>query len=382
MREKSWIFFILLLLSYVLCLVLVWRPASARTLVLFSLAAAVLLSLELLLAVLGRYNFIQTILLLAVMIMLYFKFGANMMPVYSMILAILSEKYFGYKHAYYPAATLTALLLLISAPRTQLTLLTVFLTAITFIIIYITNRMDVIRTASKNKSLEITQLRKNLADQKRATRAMEETVKLKERNRIAARIHDDLGHGISGSILLLEGAMLVMDKQPEDAKKTISYATDHLRSSVDDIRKSLREERSTREEAGLAELKAELARLSSHHTSVETTLQTEGAVDEIPPPVWYCIHENTKEAITNLLKHSHATKFTVSIKNQNKLLLVELKDNGKVNHYKSGIGLQNMEERCGRHNGSCYFQGNSNGFKITMVFKGGGIRHDENTFSR
>ena len=44
------------------------------------------------------------------------------------------------------------------------------------------------------------------------------TSQLQERNNIAQEIHDKLGHSISGSLMQLEAAKLIMDKDSNQSK--------------------------------------------------------------------------------------------------------------------------------------------------------------------
>jgi len=112
--------------------------------------------------------------------------------------------------------------------------------------------------AIEQKANQAEDLRELLDGQRCMAKRMEHVSRLEERNRLAARIHDEIGHGMSGSILLLEGADSVMDADPAKAKETMRRVTETLRESVDEIRKVLREERSEGAEVSLAKLRNEL----------------------------------------------------------------------------------------------------------------------------
>jgi signal transduction histidine kinase len=221
------------------------------------------------------------------------------------------------------------------------------------------------------KSEEIDELRRSVQDGRKSAQNMEYTTKLLERNRLASRIHDEVGHGMSGSILLLEGANTVIDKDPAKAKETVSKAIDNLRRSVDKIRSVLREERAETAESNLSRIEKELLSFQTDHPEIKTSISTEGNLDEIPTTVWLCVYENLREALTNVLKHSNGNVFRISIENKNKLLSIEFSDNGKLD--KSivsghGIGLQGMEERTALCYGRCFFNSGGDGFRIRMNF--------------
>ena len=220
-----------------------------------------------------------------------------------------------------------------------------------------------------------------LGSRKRMVRTAEHVSRLEERNRLAARIHDEIGHGMSGSILLLEGAELVMDKEPEKARETVRKVTENLRESVEEIRKVLREERSASAKVSLARIENELSAFEADHPQIKTLLETEGDMGRVDATVWTCVHENLVEALTNVLKHSAATAFSVSLKNSGALLRVEFADNGggaeqggvaggfkERDETMAGIGLQSMEERAALCYGRCFFRHEPDGFHIVMTF--------------
>ncbi|MDR3364874.1 MAG: histidine kinase [Clostridiales Family XIII bacterium] len=241
--------------------------------------------------------------------------------------------------------------------------------------------------AIEQKANQAEDLRELLDGQRYMAKRTERVSRLEERNRLAARIHDEIGHGMSGSILLLEGAQLVMDKEPEKARETIRKVTKNLRDSVDEIRKVLREERSDGPAVSLARIESELAAFGADHPHIRTRLDIGGDVSRIKAAVWACVCENMTEALTNVLKHApDAEHFWVSVKNSEGLLRVEFADDGGgrgAGHLQNegtapgggmgtrhGIGLQNMEERAALCYGRCFFRRGPDGFHIVMTFPG------------
>ncbi len=211
-------------------------------------------------------------------------------------------------------------------------------------------------------------LRRQLSDQRKTNQYSERAARLSERNRLAAHIHDQVGHGISGSILLLEGARLSIEKNPEKAGAAIATATDNLRATVDDIRASLRQERAAPGEAGLARIAEMLTVFKTQHPRFYTELTTDGDLMDIPPQVWVCIEENLTDTLTNLLKHSAADSFQVSVVIKNKLVTASFRDNGVVKDFTPGMGLAAMEERCALCRGNCFFSAGQDGFSTVMTF--------------
>jgi signal transduction histidine kinase len=213
--------------------------------------------------------------------------------------------------------------------------------------------------------------RERLSRQKLGAQSAEQLARQSERGRIALRLHDKVGHGVSGSILLLEGAMLNLEKNPNLAKGAIATATENLRSTVDEIRGILREERTAKTDVGRAEIEERLAAFGADYPSVKTSFTAENA-QGIAPDVWRCVSDNLTEAWTNLCKHSDASEFRVTVDCDQWLIKVTFADNGSVREYKKGTGLSGMEERTALFGGRCCFRV-EHGFVITMVFSREGV---------
>jgi signal transduction histidine kinase len=224
-------------------------------------------------------------------------------------------------------------------------------------------RLSLAHNVQDNLAEELLEMRIKLASLRKAYTTSDKEARIAERNRISARIHDKVGHGISGSILLLEGALLHIDKSPQKAKEALQLASSNLRLSVDEIRAELREERTNPGDAGLAKIEAMLATFQEANKNIQTDIIINGNVADILPHIWYCVQENLAETFTNILKHSTASVFKIILTAHNKLFKVSFIDNGKAGEFKQGIGLSAMQERCAACHGNCFFSA------AKMVFK-------------
>lgn len=215
---------------------------------------------------------------------------------------------------------------------------------------------------------ELIENKYKLTDIKNYIKTVKQTTSLEERNRFSARIHDQLGHGISGSVILLEAAKANMKTNPKKSEELIEMVAENLRSSVDEIRKSLHDERPDRSRLGISEIDSILKQFSISY-SIKSDLKVLGDCESIQVQVWVCIHENLKEALTNTLKHSSANKFFMTIQVYNKVVRVEYKDNGACSGaIKKGLGLEAIEERTALCGGKTLFRQGQNGFSITNIF--------------
>lgn len=229
-------------------------------------------------------------------------------------------------------------------------------------------RYSVLKKTNEEQKIIILEQNKKMKDIKSLTKTLKYTVSIEERNRIAARIHDQLGHGISGSILLLEASMLILKDQPDKSEESIQKAITNLREGVDEIRASLREERAGHYLIGKNDIASMLEEFKVNYNK-STKFIASGDLRMISLEVWACIHDNVKECLTNVLKHSNASEFELLIEIKNKIIKVEYKDNGtSCESFEKGIGLEAIEERTITSKGRCFFTKGEKGFKVTNIF--------------
>lgn len=224
------------------------------------------------------------------------------------------------------------------------------------------------RSLCDSQRKDISSMNEKISQLEVYSKTLRETAALEERNRFSARIHDKLGHGISGSIILLEGARLNIQTNPEQAEKCLGTAIENLRGSVDSIREALREERPKRDTVGIEKFREMLEKFSVTY-GIKTDFSVEGDAEKITPQIWSCLKENLTEAMTNTVRHSKADRFALKIFIYNKIIRAELSDNGSSGGaIKKGMGLEAIEERTAACGGSCIFVGGA-GFTVTCIFR-------------
>lgn len=167
---------------------------------------------------------------------------------------------------------------------------------------------------------------------------------LKERNRIAREIHDNVGHMLSRSILQV-GALLAICKDEKilpyltALKETLNEAMNSIRNSVHDLH----------DEA--IDLHEAMNSIISSFTFCPVTFDCQ-ASRNISKEVKYCFLAITKEALNNTMKHSDATSLSITIKELPGYDQLLIEDNGTTAPASlsapiqtRGIGLSNMAER-------------------------------------
>ena len=185
------------------------------------------------------------------------------------------------------------------------------------------------------------------------------TATLRERNRIAREIHDNVGHLLSRSILLV-GAAKAVSKDAALAPTLDSLDTT-LNSAMDSIR------------ASVHDLKDEAVNLDEAVRSLTESF-TFCPVDYVydagryvPRDVKYAFISIVKEALSNIMRHSSATKVSLTIREHPALYQLCVEDNGtQIRESKGGMGLSNMRDRVEKLNGNIHFF-TENGFKILVT---------------
>lgn len=180
---------------------------------------------------------------------------------------------------------------------------------------------------------------------------------LKERNRIARDIHDNVGHLLSRSILQI-GALLSINKD-EGTKESLRLIKDTLSEAMDSIRTSVH---NLHDES--IDLQTEIQTLVDgfnfcpikFYYDVETNLEKN---------IKYCFIAVTKEALSNIINHSNATKAIVTIREHPALYQLIIQDNGTNSSYNSenGIGIKNITDRVAAVSGNININ-TEKGFRI------------------
>ncbi len=162
------------------------------------------------------------------------------------------------------------------------------------------------------------------------------TATLDERNRIAREIHDNVGHQLSSSLIQV-GALLVTDasnKGLNTLKDTLNLAMDNIRNSVHNLYDDS------------IDLEVQIQKLIQAFTFCETTLNLK--VETLTEPrVKYAILAIVKEGLSNIVKHSNASRVDISLVEHPGFYQLIISDNGSLVIYNpdDGIGLKNIAHR-------------------------------------
>jgi PAS domain S-box-containing protein len=197
---------------------------------------------------------------------------------------------------------------------------------------------------------------------------------LKERTRMARDIHDTLAQGFTGVIIQMEAAEeALLEDDSEHAVGHVRRARELARDSLGEARRSVHALRpQALEKAGFADALRAIVKNTAAGTALHTEFQIIGKPHDLSPAVEENLLHIGQEALTNTLKHAHATKFNARISFNSDAVCLELRDNGDgfdvdgING--GGIGLIGMKERADQIGATVNVVSEpGNGTKITAV---------------
>ena len=171
-----------------------------------------------------------------------------------------------------------------------------------------------------------------------------------ERKRVARELHDETSQALT--LLLIELKMLEkMD--PEDRKKKIADLWTYTSQILDGVRRLTLELRpSDLDELGLIPAIRSYTNECIKKFNINIDLQVKGFKGRLPSNIEVALYRVVQEALTNVIKHSKATSVLVSMRREDGLLIVTIKDNGRgfnmdevLKSKERGLGLFGMRER-------------------------------------
>jgi signal transduction histidine kinase len=173
-----------------------------------------------------------------------------------------------------------------------------------------------------------------------------------ERASIARELHDIVAHSVSVMLVGVRGARDVLRTSPDVADETLANVETSGERSLVELRRILallREPDRTAEsrpQPSLAELD-ELV-VAFRDAGMPVLLETVGERQRLPHGVELSVYRIVQEALTNVLKHSHPTRVTVTLAFRDQRLEVEVVDDGVPTGdgpAATGHGIVGMRER-------------------------------------
>lgn len=159
-----------------------------------------------------------------------------------------------------------------------------------------------------------------------------------ERERIGRDLHDLLGHTLSLIAIKTELATRVWARDDHAAKREVEEVERIARDALAQVRRAVSGIRA----AGVA---AELASARLLLESSAILFRYDADLAGLPPTIETAIALAVREAVTNIQRHSGASRASASIRRERGALVVVVTDDGRGSSIVPGNGLKGMRER-------------------------------------
>jgi signal transduction histidine kinase len=181
-----------------------------------------------------------------------------------------------------------------------------------------------------------------------------------ERLRIARELHDIIGHSL-GTIAVQAGVgRHLMETDPDKGAEALDSIARISRESLDEVRSvvaALRDDEPPYHPSpGLNDLPDLVQTVRGTGLAVELTLPDD--VEAVPRQTGAAVYRITREALTNVVRHAHASNASVHVDHHDGRVEVAIRDdgagvrNGREPELGSGHGITGMRERAEALGGS------------------------------
>jgi len=172
----------------------------------------------------------------------------------------------------------------------------------------------------------------------RQTRELQRRDKASERERIAKDLHDVLGHSMSSLALKAELARRVFHTDPQRALLEISDVERIARQGLEEMRGAIHGYYS-------GDVYAELDRVESLLKAADVDVERRCESLEMSPAKERVLALIVREAVTNILRHSHAKVCRLALFRTEDAYRLEISDDGRGGVHEEGIGMRSIRTR-------------------------------------
>ncbi|MGC3957363.1 MAG: histidine kinase [Verrucomicrobiota bacterium] len=198
---------------------------------------------------------------------------------------------------------------------------------------------------------------------------------ISERTRLAQEIHDTLEQSLTGIALQLDTTSKLFHNQPDTANHHLELAREFVTQSQVEVRRSVWDLRSRAlEQFDLPGAIVASGKQLTDGTDIKFDVQAKGRVRPLAETVEDNLLRIAQEALTNVIKHSHATATTIELDYGPKTVTLQVMDNGRglpAEHLagpgEGHFGLLGISERAKRLGTEAVFECPASGGTIVRV---------------
>jgi len=217
---------------------------------------------------------------------------------------------------------------------------------------YLLKQNQVIEASLKDITIKNLEKDNLYVDLKEAYSKVESITALRERNKIAAEIHDTVGHTLTTVLVELEASKRLMKKDIVLASEKLNLAQEQVRKGLNDIRGSVR---ILEKGQDILDFYNSLMALIAYtrkysEVAIETIIDKDIKIsNEIGEIIFYAL----MEGLTNGIRHGKSTAFIFKLYFKENTIFFSLQDNGKgASIILPGFGLRAMRARAEENKGT------------------------------
>jgi len=189
---------------------------------------------------------------------------------------------------------------------------------------------------------------------------LRELAVMEERQRLAREMHDAVGHHLTASAVLLDGAARLIAAEPERATRMVATSREQVREGLAELRAAVTAlHEGSASAQGLGEVLRALVDVYSQATDAKVTLDLPPDLPEPDPQRKMVLVRTAQEALTNVQKHAQATRVAMELRLRAGSYVLACTDNGRGCSSAatgSGFGLGNLRARAAVFGGSVTLQ--------------------------
>ncbi|MGA8247347.1 MAG: histidine kinase [Nocardioides sp.] len=182
------------------------------------------------------------------------------------------------------------------------------------------------------------------------------TAREEERRRLRRDLHDGLGTLLTGVVLSADAAANTAASDPGESAALLATVRTDLRSAVHEVRRLVDDLRPVAvDELGLvAALEVRTAQAVRRADGAPLEVRFETDLDgPLPAALEVAAYRIATEALTNIVRHSTASRARIRVGVRDGALEVEVVDDGSMQQWGSGVGTTSMCERAEELGGTC-----------------------------
>jgi NarL family two-component system sensor histidine kinase LiaS len=189
-----------------------------------------------------------------------------------------------------------------------------------------------------------------------------------ERNRLARDLHDSVKQQVFAISMNLGAAQQLLDEQPEAARRRLDTAFELARQSQQELSTIIQTLRPVQlEGAGLVEALAAYTERWQLQTGITSEFEARGT-GVVPGDLEDALFRVAQEALSNVARHSGATRAQVTLTITGDRATLEVRDNGSgfaTGEAAVGVGLSSMRERMSTSGGTLHITSDQAGTRVT-----------------